>query len=190
MLAQLAERVRADESKRNRLKEIISERSVETGDFQLAAGGKSNVFFDMKMTLLDPEGINLAADIILDMLEDEHVDAIGGLIIGACPIVDAVCLKSYGRRGIRGFYVRKEPKKTGTRKMIEGPVDPGTRVVMVDDVTTTGASVLRAIKEIQRVGCTVLKVVTIVDRLEGAKKILADEGIELVAIFDKNDFAA
>src|SRR5262249_7897807 len=140
--------VRLDLAKRNRLKALISAKSVLTGgDFKLASGGKSSVFFDMKMTLLDPEGLNLVADLMLQLVENEQFDAVGGLVLGACPIVDAIALKAYPARRVSGFYVRKEPKERGTNKMIEGPLAPGSTCVMVEDVTTQGNSVLKAISE-------------------------------------------
>src|SRR5262245_37153674 len=165
----MTETPRLDPKKRARLKELIGAKSVLTGgDFKLASGGQSSVFFDMKMTLLDPEGINLVADLMLQMLAKDRFDAIGGLVLGACPIVDAITLKAYPARRITGFYVRKEPKERGTNKMIEGPLARGTSCVMVEDVTTQGSSVLKAIVEARALGCTVGTVVTCVDRQQGA----------------------
>jgi orotate phosphoribosyltransferase len=180
---------RLDLSKRMRLKDLIAAKSVLTGgDFKLASGGKSSVFFDMKMTLLDPEGINLVADLMLQLLEREQFDAIGGLVLGACPIVDAITLKAYPARRISGFYVRKEPKERGTNKMIEGPLAPGATVVMVEDVTTQGSSVLKAIVEARALGCKVTTVVTCVDRQQGASDRLKAEGIALKPLFTMEEF--
>jgi len=174
---------------RARLRRIITEKSVLTGgDFTLASGGQSSVFFDMKMTLLDPEGMNLVAALIIDLLKDEDVDALGGLVLGACPIVDAVCLKSWPDRPLIGFYVRKEPKERGTNKMIEGPIPEGGRVVMVEDVSTKGTSVLKAVEEARKAGCTVDTVVTVVDRQQGATERLAAEGITLRPLFLMEEF--
>lgn len=176
--------------KRVRLQEMIQERSLSIGvKRRLASGGQSKVFFDMKMTLLDPEGLQLAADIVLDLLKDEKVDAIGGLVIGACPIANAVSIKSFGTRNIRAFYVRKEKKETGTQKLIEGPLKDGDHVVLVDDVTTEGGSALLAVDTIKReINCTITKVITVVDREQGAKENLSKHGIELVPIFTMSDF--
>lgn len=175
---------------RDRLREIIAAKSLTTGRFKLASGSESNIFFDMKMTLLDPEGASLVADLILDLLADERVDAIGGLVLGACPVVSAVALKS-GERGrpIPGFFVRKEPKGRGTNKLIEGNLEPGWRVVVVEDVTTEGNSALKAVQAVRAEGCEVARVVTVVDRLQGARENLAKEGIELVALFTRDDFS-
>ncbi|MGH7005411.1 MAG: orotate phosphoribosyltransferase, partial [Alphaproteobacteria bacterium] len=150
-----------DLAKRARLKALIAAKSVlRGGDFTLASGGRSGVFFDMKMTLLDPEGLNLVADLMLQSIADEAVDAVGGLVLGACPIVDALVLKGYPARRLLGFYVRKEPKERGTNKLIEGPLAPGAACAMVEDVTTEGRSVLKAIAEARALGCTVKTVLT------------------------------
>jgi len=178
------------DDKRARLRDIIAERSVLTGgDFKLASGGQSAVFFDMKMTLLTPDGAGLAADLILELLQDERVDAIGGLVLGACPIVDAVCVKSVqSGRPIPAFYVRKEPKDHGTDKLIEGPLPAGARVVVVEDVATRGNSSLKAVEAARKEGCEVARVITIVDRLEGAADNLKAHGVELTALFTRDDF--
>lgn len=174
---------------RARLRAIIAERSVLAGgDYTLASGGQSSVFFDMKMTLLDPEGLNLVADLIIEMIADEPCDAIGGLVLGACPIVDAVCLKSYPRRPITGFYVRKEAKARGTNKMIEGPIRAGATCIMVEDVTTQGSSVLKAVGEARGAGCTINTVVTCIDRQQGARERLAAEGLALKPLFTMDEF--
>ncbi len=178
-----------EEDRLARLHEIIEERSLLTGErFRLASGGLSAVFFNMKATLLDPEGVNLAADAILERIQDKNADALGGLVIGACPIVDNVCAKSLGKRPLRFFYVRKEPKEWGTCRLIEGNLERGDNVVIVDDVTTEGNSVLRAVEAVEEFGCHVTEVITIVDRLQGAKEKLAKRGIHLTSLFTIRDF--
>ncbi len=171
-----------------RLREIIAGQSIRWGKFRLASGAESDVFVDMKMTLLQPEGLSLTSELILRLIEGDQADAIGGLVLGACPIVDAVCLKSYGRRPIKGFYVRKEAKSRGTRKTIEGPLEPGSKVVLVEDVTTTGGSALKAVEAVRALGCEARKLVTVVDRGEGAEENLRRHEIELVALFTLADF--
>lgn len=104
-------------------------------------------------------------------------------------IVDALCVKSFARRPLVGFYVRKEPKNTGTRQMIEGPLNDGTRVILVEDVTTKGGSALKAARIVRDdLGCTVAKIVSVVDREAGAAANMAAEGIELVSLFTMADF--
>jgi len=175
--------------KRDRLKNIIAEKSLKRGDFILASGAQSNYLFDLKPTLLDPEGANIVAELVLDLLPND-IDAIGGLELGACPIVSSVCVKSYliGRT-LKTFYVRKEKKERGTKKLIEGcDLKPNDKVVIVEDVTTKGGSVMEAIKAVQNEGCTVVKVISIVDRLEGAEENLKKQCIALESIFTKKEF--
>ena len=178
-----------DPVKRARLKDLIATKSILTGgNFKLASGGQTSIFFDMKMTLLDPEGLNLVADLMLATIAGEAVDAVGGLVLGACPIVDALVLKGYPARKLSGFYVRKEPKERGTNKLIEGPLVAGAACAMVEDVTTEGRSVLKAIAEARAIGCTVKFVLTCVDRQQGARERLKSEGIELRPLFTMDEF--
>lgn len=174
----------------DRLKAIIKRESLLTGgDFKLASGAQSTVFFDMKKTLFDPEGAALVGELILDALGDEPVEYVGGLELGAVPIATAVCVKSAGtKRPLKGFFVRKQPKGHGTNQLIDGQFRDGAEVVVLEDVTTTGGSSLKAVAAVRERGAKVRKVVTIVDRLEGAEAAFAKEGIELVALFDRNDF--
>lgn len=175
----------------DRLREIVREKSfISGGDFKLASGATSSFFFDMKPTVLDPEGASLVAEAILDRLAGANVKAIGGLVLGACPIASAVCVKSYGTKTpLQAFYVRKEAKARGTQKMIEGSdLKKGDRVVIVEDVTTTGGSALRAVEEVEKLGCVVVKVMTIVDREQGATENFAKKGIAFDALFRRKDF--
>ena len=175
---------------RRRLQVIIQRESVLTGgDFQLSGGGISSLFFDMKKTMLHPEGSNLIADLMLDALENGGEEYVGGLEMGAVPLVAAVCVKSFRRRPVKAFFVRKAVKDHGTAKLIDGQIEDGAAVVVVEDVTTTGASALKACGVVRDRGCTVSRVITIVDRLEGARENLVREGLELVALFTRDDFA-
>jgi orotate phosphoribosyltransferase len=170
--------------KKERLLEIIKKKSFLKGKFELASGAISDYYLDMKPTTFDPEGINLVADIVYGMLSgDRDVEAIGGLEVGSVPIVIAVCMRSWGQRPIEGFVVRKEKKGHGTDKLVDGNFRPNSTVVLFEDVTTTGASVMQAVRAVRRQGAAVKKIITIVDRLEGAVDNLKREGIELEAIF-------
>ncbi len=175
---------------RDQLREIISKQSVTTGSFELASGGSSDVYFEMKETLLGPEGLELASEMMLDIINKlPNVDAVGGLELGACPIVTAMCLKSLAGRPLDGFYVRKERKKRGAKQLIDGPVNRGSNVVIVDDVTTKGGSVLQAVRAArEELGCNVVAVITVVDREEGAKEALAKEGLDLISLFVMSEF--
>jgi len=183
----------APESRKARLVRIIAERSLmRQVDLALAAGGRTNFYFDMKPTAFHPEGAGLIAELIVEALAGEDVDLVGGLEMGAVPIVACVCQRSQQSRPIAGFFVRKEAKDHGTRRLIEGlPRDQsiaGKRAVLIEDVTTTGSSVLAAVRAAREAGCEVRKVITVVDRLEGAADNLRRHGIELVALATAEDF--
>ena len=184
---------RVDE--RNRLFEIIQERSFSEGETKTLASGKaSNFYFDMKRTMSQPEALNLIADLVLDIIGQDECDFVGGLEMGAIPILNAVAMRSVefrSGRSIPNFWIRKQPKEHGTKSLLEGHDIEELRektAVMVDDVTTTGKSVLKAIREARKNGLEVTRVITIVDRLEGARENLAKEGIKLSFLFDADDF--
>ena len=179
-------------SKRERLRQIIAERSFSQGKtFRLASGKESNFYFDLKPTMLDPEGIDLLADLILERTANIEAEYVGGLAMGAVPVAVAAILKSHGTsRPLKGFWVRKEAKGHGTNNLTDGYLPDGANVIIVDDVTTTGGSVLQAIDEVRRHNCKIAAVITIVDRLEGAKEKLASRDVELIALFNTKDFAS
>jgi orotate phosphoribosyltransferase len=177
-------------NKRTRLRDIIAERSLLAGRFKLASGGSTEFYFDMKPTMLDPEGISLMAELIIERLADCEFDCIGGLALGAIPIVAAVVQQSHrAGRPTPGFYVRKEQKERGAERLIDGNLPAGARVVIVEDVTTKGTSSLKAVEAVRAAGATVVKVLTIVDRLEGAAANLREAGLELAALYTTKDFA-
>lgn len=175
--------------KKTRLRDIIARKSFSYGTFTLASGTSSGYYFDMKPTLLDPEGADLISDLVLDLLEGEKVDAVGGLAYGAIPMVAAVVQKSWLRgRPIPGCYVRKERKERGAGRLIDGNLPEGSTVVVVEDVTTMGGSAMKAVDAIRAAGCTVTRVISIVDRREGAEANLKENGIRLTPLFTKDDF--
>ena len=164
------------ETDRNRLKALLKEHSLMFGDFTLASGRKSNFYFDSKKTTLLAEGAYLTAAEILEVLAENDVqaDAIGGMTLGADPIVCPVAaLSQLAGRPLRAFIVRKEAKEHGTGRQIEGNLEPGSRVVVVDDVVTTGGSTLRAIEAVEGAGHRVVAVVCLVDREEGGTEPLS-----------------
>lgn len=177
------------DKRRQRLLEIIKERSFLTGrTFTLASGATSDYYLDMKPTTFHPEGLSLIADLVFEMLrEGGEIDAIGGLELGAVPIINAVCARSWPDSPIEGFVVRKEKKGHGTDNKIDGNFRDGTTVVLIEDVTTKGGSVMQAVRAVQDRGATVKKIITIVDRLEGAGDNLAKVGILLLPIFTTAD---
>lgn len=175
---------------RERLRRIIEAKSLmRGGEFTLASGRQSSFFFNMKQTMLDPEGADLLADAVLDVLEREGARNVGGLEMGAVPLVAAVCVKSHGRYPVNAFYVRKQQKDHGARQRIDGHLDPEADTIVVEDVTTTGGSALQAVEAVRERGARVATVLTIVDRLEGARETLKAHGLELVALYTREDFA-
>jgi orotate phosphoribosyltransferase len=168
-----------------RLLEIIKAKSFRTdGPFTLASGAVSDYYLDMKPTMLDAEGASLIAEIVFNMLQDEpDLAAIGGLELGSVPIISVVCARSWPDRPIQGFVVRKAKKGHGTDKKIDGNFDDGTSVVLFDDVTTKGDSVMQAVDAVRERGGKIKQIITVVDRLEGAKENLHRKGIELIPIF-------
>jgi orotate phosphoribosyltransferase len=175
---------------KGRLFKIIKDKSLLKGRFKLASGLMSDYYLDMKRTTLDPQGISLIAEIVYGLLADEQIDSIGGLELGAVPIIAAVCARSWPDRPINGFIVRKEKKGHGTDKKIDGNFQPNTNVILFDDVTTKGGSVLEAVRAVREQGAIVEKVITVVDRLEGAAQNLANEKVKLVPVFTTRELLA
>ena len=154
---------------RDRLLEVIREKGVLRGTFRLSSGGTSNVYFDMKRVALDPEGAALVAERILDRCaEFGGIVAVGGPPIGAHPISGAVAAVSHLRgRPVGAFLVRREAKAHGTQSRVENAPPRGSRVVVVEDVVTTGRSTLEAVRLLEEEGLVVAGIVSILDRREG-----------------------
>lgn len=161
-------------AKRARLIEIVKARSFQEGpEMRLASGKLSTFYFNMKPTMLDSEGAHLIATLILDQLDGVDADLIGGLEMGAVPIAASVTAVAHARgRNLPAFFVRKQAKEHGTKSLIEGlgrdETMAGKRVVIVEDVTTTGGSAIKAAEAIRASGATIVRVITIVDRQDGA----------------------
>jgi orotate phosphoribosyltransferase len=165
------------------LRVAVERGALKYGDFTLTSGRKSSYYFDGRLLSLDPEGADLIARALLPIVRESRADAVGGPTLGADPIVAAVALASYreGRR-VPGFIVRKETKAHGMAQAIEGPLPPGCRVAIVDDTCTTGGSLLHAIAAAEAAGCTVVKVVALLDRREGGGEELRRRGYDFVAL--------
>jgi len=174
---------------RERLRTLISREAVRYGEVTLSKGGTSHYYIDCRMVTTHPEGAFLLGEIILDMLAEEpEVAAVGGPTLGADPIVGAVCYASHCRnRPLPGFIVRKATKAHGMQKMVEGHLPQGAKVVVVEDVLTTGGSVLEAIAEVERAGATVMRVIGIVDRLQGARERFEAAGYRFTPMFTLHD---
>jgi len=152
--------------------------------FKLSSGKHSTYYFDCKRVTLSSQAVLLIGEAIWDLVKDLRVCAVGGLTLGADPLVMAVCAYAGLKRiPLEGFIVRKEPKKHGTQRWIEGYVSPGDRVLIVDDVVTTGKSIIQAIEKAEDAGLKVLKVVALVDREEGGGEKIASLGYEFAAVF-------
>ena len=163
-------------SHRQQLANLLRAKSIKRGEFTLASGKKSNYYLDCRLTTLDAEGALLTGYCILELLDEMKIkpDAIGGMSMGADPIVTAAgVVSATEKRPLPGFLVRKQAKEHGRQKHIEGMENPrGTKVVIVDDVCTTGGSTQEAIDAAEREGCEVIAVISLVDREEGGSDML------------------
>lgn len=155
---------------------LIKNKAMIKGERKLASGKTSDFYIDGKQVTLDAQGIFLAGKLILNMIHGTDADAVGGPTMGADPLAAAVSLlSSQSGHPLKAFIVRKASKEHGTQKMIEGPdLVEGDRVVMLEDVITTGGSVLKAIEEVEKMKAKVVKVICLVDRDQGADQLLAD----------------
>jgi orotate phosphoribosyltransferase len=179
-------------AQRARLKDIIRTRSFSEGaPTKLASGRVSTFYFNMKLTLSQPEALRLVGELVYEALKDELCDMIGGLEMGAVPVLNAVAYASADKRPLPLFWVRKQPKEHGAMQAIEGEAFErlaGRAAVVLEDVTTSGGSALKAIAAARSAGVRVAKVVTLVDRDEGAEDALRHEGIELVWLYRAGEF--
>ena len=168
----------------DRLLALALERgAIKYGDFTLTSGKKSSYYFDGRLLSLDPEGANLIAKALLPMLQQAGAQAVGGTTLGADPIVTAIAMASHLEGApMPAFIVRKESKSHGTKQNIEGPLPPGSRVAIVDDVCTTGGSLFHAIQAAEEAGCTVVKVVSLLDRKAGGSEEMRKRGYDFSAL--------
>ena len=180
-------------SPRARLADIIRTRSFGRGEITLASGRKSDFYFNLKPTMLDPEGAALLAELSLDALKDDNADYIGGLEMGAVPIAGAIAQLSWQKGSpISAFFVRKKPKEHGARLAVEGLMRgeslQGKRIIIVEDVTTTGGSAIKAVDAVKDAGGEVILVFTLVDRDEGASEAFREAGIPFRALYTAGEF--
>ncbi len=171
-------------NEREELREIIKRRSILKGDFTLASGRKSAYYINGKMTTLNARGLHLAAKLLLERIDELEYEAFAGPTIGADPIIGAL-LSLAAERGLdkNGLLIRKEAKDHGTKNLIEGDLKPGMRVVLLEDVATTGGSLIKAALAVEAAGGKVAAVFTIVDREEGAFENLRDAGYAFTSLF-------
>jgi len=174
----------------SRLVDLVARKALRRGTFRLASGREASFYLDAKQVVLDAEGAMLVGRAILERLGGlpRFPDAVGGMSIGADPITSAVVtMAGVSGRPLKGFLIRKEPKDHGTKRYVEGPVEPGDRVVIVEDVTTTGGSSLLAIERAREFGLVVERVVTVIDRLAGAAAAFAARGVPLESLVTIRD---
>jgi orotate phosphoribosyltransferase len=155
---------------------LLKRDALRTGTFTLASGRTSHYYVDGRKVTLSAEGAaEVGAGALAALAEFPGVQAVGGLTMGADPIVGAALAlaPAAGRPDLRGFLVRKEAKGHGTGNLVEGPLEPGMTVAILDDVATTGGSSIKAVQAVQAIGCTVAAVIVVLDRLEGAAAAFA-----------------
>jgi orotate phosphoribosyltransferase len=172
---------------------LLADRSTKRGQFTLASGKTSTIYIDARLTTMSPEGLSLIGPLGLDAIRKAswNPDAIGGLTLGADPIAYAISYASAsGQKPLRAFTVRKQAKVHGTGKLIEGPFNPGDRVVIVEDVITTGGSALQAIEAVRQQGGEMLGVLALVDREEGGREAIEAAGTRVVSIVRVSEIIA
>lgn len=171
------------------LTELFRERALKFGDFTLASGKKAKYYLDGKQITLHSEGLRLVSEGLLELMKDVDATAIGGMTIGADPIVGGMLAVAAGQgRDLSGFLVRKEAKGHGTQKFIEGPVAAGQKVVIVEDVVTTGGSSLLAAERAKEFGLDVVMVLAIIDRMEGGRQNFEKAGFVFKSLLTIEDF--
>lgn len=175
---------------KSKLLGLLKEKALKRGKFLLSSGKQSNYYLDGRIITLTPEGAYLVASIILELIKDKDIDAVGGPTLGADPIVGAVAALSHMRNlPLKTFIVRKAAKEHGTQRQIEGPaLNQNDNVLIVDDVATTGKAMIEAKQALDKIGVKIDSALVIVDRQEGAKENLAKQGLKLESIFQIKDF--
>jgi len=164
-------------------------RLSDTTPFRLASGKESRYYIDCREVSLDPEGAFLIGEVVFEAIRELRPDSIGGMTLGADPIATAASLTSFlKQQPIGAFIVRKEPKDHGRGRQVEGMLRPGARLVVVDDVVTTGGSTLRAVAALRKEGYSVLKVIALIDREEGGAAAFAAAGLSFESLFTLDDF--
>jgi orotate phosphoribosyltransferase len=172
-----------------RLLELIRERAYRHGDFTLASGKKSDTYIDGKMVQFHPESAYLLGECLFELLADQEFDAIGGLAVGAVPLVTSFAISCHRHeRPVEGFFVREKKKDHGTEQKIEGRFKAPCRAVILDDVVTEGGSSLKAVAAAEEAGASIVMVVAVVDRQEGGGDKIREK-YPFRALFTKGDLA-
>ncbi len=182
-------------SPRAELFSLVKDRSFKTGSFRLSSGKESSLYFNMKPTMMDPKGAELSARAFLEMISKLDVEYVSGLEMGAVPVIGSMAaLSSTLGHPIKTTFVRKRAKEHGTKDVIEGlgPNESlqGKKVLVVDDVATSGKSILQAIEEVRKAGGIVEHAACIVNREEGGDELMEENGVILHSIFHASEFVA
>ncbi len=183
--------ISAESPMKAELFEILKAKSFQFGDFVLASGKRSSYYVDCRMSTLDGRGAYLIGHLLYGMLPKAPVDAVGGMTLGADPIVSSLLVHSANLgRPLQGFLVRKEPKGHGAGRQVEGNIEPWMRIVLVEDVVTTGGSTLKAIQAIRWSFPTIQieKIIAIIDRESGGREAFNQLGIPFESLYSVQSF--
>ena len=175
---------------KKRLARLLIEKSYKEGSFVLASGRTSDYYFDCRQTALHPEGAWLIGSLFFDLIKDLPICGVGGMTLGSDPLITATSVISFEKgQPLNGFIVRKESKGHGTNQYIEGLANfsSGDRVVLLEDVVTTGGSILTACKRAEDVGLEIVQICSVLDREEGGREKLAEAGYELKSLFNRRE---
>src|ERR1700690_1839545 len=175
---------------RNELFRLLKTQAFSRGKFILSSGKESNFYLDARLVTLSAAGAYLTARVILDMVKDDQLDAIGGPTLGADPMVGAIASLSFQEgRPVKTFIIRKQPKAHGKQQQVEGPLlKEGSNVVIIDDVATTGKAFVESIEVLQKMNIHIKKAICVIDRAEGAMEALAKYKVPLRSIFTIAEF--
>jgi orotate phosphoribosyltransferase len=169
--------------------EMIKKYAFKNGNYILSSGKRSKYYIDMRQITLSSKGLFLCTELVFDHIKDLDFTAIGGIELSAVPIIGGISLKLHGiNPNYKYFVVRKESKNHGTQKLIEGQnLNNNDKVIIVDDVLTTGNSIVKVIDTIDKLNCEIVKVIVLVDRDKGGKELLNKLGIEVESLFTIHD---
>ena len=187
----LGDRVIAtDDLRWRKLHDIIEANALFRGEFTLSSGQKSNYFFQLRQATMHREGARLIGQVIVEFMRNHGIKCVGGLELGAVPLVQsAICIGAEVGYPIDGFFVRKKAKVHGAKELVDGFAAKGTEILAVDDVTTTGKSMMKVLTGLaEERDCEVKWGLSVVDREQGATEELDRHGVKLVSIFKRSDF--